>query len=55
MRDRERSARLEGVEVVYHEAAAVGVAQSMYEIEPYVSANSLGAGVVLQGWSSAAR
>jgi dTDP-L-rhamnose 4-epimerase len=39
---------LDGVEVVYHEAAAVGVAQSMYEIASYVAANSLGAGVVLQ-------
>ena len=49
VRDREAVRRaLEGVEVVYHQAAAVGVAQSMYEIEAYVSANSLGAGVVLQ-------
>jgi dTDP-L-rhamnose 4-epimerase len=39
---------LDGVEVIYHEAAAVGVAQSMYEIASYVSANSPGAGVVLQ-------
>ena len=36
-----RSARaLDGVEVVFHQAAAVGVGQSMYEIERYVSANS---------------
>ena len=34
---------LDGVEVVFHEAAAVGVGQSMYEIERYVSANALGA------------
>ena len=39
---------LEGVEVVIHDAAAVGVAQSMYEIVNYVSANSLGAAVVLE-------
>src|SRR5512139_241682 len=39
---------LAGVEVVFHQAAAVGVGQSMYEIEAYVSANSLGAGVLLQ-------
>jgi dTDP-L-rhamnose 4-epimerase len=39
---------LAGVEVVIHDAAAVGVAQSMYEIVSYVSANSLGAAVLLQ-------
>ncbi|MCP4006962.1 MAG: NAD-dependent epimerase/dehydratase family protein [bacterium] len=39
---------LEGMEVIYHQAAAVGVGQSMYEIENYVSINSLGAAVVLQ-------
>jgi dTDP-L-rhamnose 4-epimerase len=39
---------LDGVETLYHQAAAVGVGQSMYEIEAYVSANSLGAGAVLQ-------
>jgi dTDP-L-rhamnose 4-epimerase len=38
---------LEGVDVVYHQAAAVGVGQSMYEIERYVSANTLGAAVLL--------
>jgi len=38
---------LDGVEVLYHEAAAVGVGQSMYQIEHYVSVNSLGAGVLL--------
>ena len=49
VRDREAVRRaLEGVELVYHQAAAVGVGQSMYEIEAYVSANSLGAAVVLQ-------
>ena len=39
---------LRGVEVVFHEAAAVGVGQSMYQIEKYVSANTLGAAVLLQ-------
>ena len=39
---------LDGVDVVIHDAAAVGVAQSMYEIVSYVSANSLGAAVVLE-------
>ncbi|MBI3890388.1 MAG: NAD-dependent epimerase/dehydratase family protein [Candidatus Wallbacteria bacterium] len=38
---------LRGVEAVFHQAAAVGVGQSMYEIERYVSANSLGAAVLL--------
>jgi dTDP-L-rhamnose 4-epimerase len=49
VRDREAvSAVLDGVEMIYHQAAAVGAAQSMYEIDAYVSANSLGAEVVLQ-------
>ena len=39
---------LDGVEVVFHEAAAVGVGQSMYEIERYVSVNTLGAAVLLE-------
>ena len=39
---------LEGVEVVYHEAAEVGVGQSMYEIERYVRANDLGTAVLLE-------
>jgi dTDP-L-rhamnose 4-epimerase len=39
---------LGGVEVVFHEAAAVGVGQSMYEIERYVSVNTLGAAVLLE-------
>ena len=38
---------LENIEVVFHEAAAVGVGQSMYEVEKYVSANALGTGVLL--------
>lgn len=38
---------LAGIDVVYHEAAEVGVGQSMYEIEKYVSANTLGTGILL--------
>jgi dTDP-L-rhamnose 4-epimerase len=41
-------AALAGVDAVFHQAAAVGVAQSMYEIERYVSANALGAAVLLE-------
>src|SRR5262245_31971370 len=33
---------LDGIEVVFHEAAAVGVAQSMYEIDRYVNCNTGG-------------
>ena len=39
---------LDGIDVVYHLAAAVGVGQSMYEIEHYTSTNNLGAAVLLQ-------
>jgi dTDP-L-rhamnose 4-epimerase len=39
---------LEDVDVVFHEAALVGVGQSMYEIVDYVSTNSLGAAVLLE-------
>ena len=39
---------LEGVDVVYHEAAEVGVGQSMYEITRYVRANDLGTAVLLE-------
>lgn len=35
------------VDVLFHEAAAVGVGQSMYEVKHYVEQNSMGAGVVL--------
>ena len=38
---------LDGVDVVYHEAAEVGVGQSMYEIARYVRANDLGTAVLL--------
>jgi dTDP-L-rhamnose 4-epimerase len=50
VRDRAAVAQaLDGVEVVFHQAAAVGVGQSMYEIERYVSANTLGTAVLLEG------
>jgi dTDP-L-rhamnose 4-epimerase len=39
---------LAGVDAVYHFASAVGVGQSMYEIEHYTSTNNLGTAVVLQ-------
>ncbi|MDX1648509.1 MAG: NAD-dependent epimerase/dehydratase family protein [Myxococcota bacterium] len=49
VRDRELVARaLEDVDVVSHQAAAVGVGQSMYEIERYVSVNAVGAAVLLE-------
>jgi dTDP-L-rhamnose 4-epimerase len=41
-------AALEHVDAVYHFAAAVGVGQSMYEIESYTSTNNLGTAVLLQ-------
>ena len=43
IRDREALHRaLEDVEVVDHEASAVGVGQSMYQIEKYTHGNVLG-------------
>ena len=45
-RDAVRAA-LERIEVVFHEAAAVGVGQSMYQIEKYVAVNALGTSVLL--------
>lgn len=42
------AAALKGVTVLFHEAAAVGVGQSMYQVAHYVRANTLGAAVVLQ-------
>src|SRR5436190_693461 len=39
---------LDGMEVVLHNAAAVGVGQSMYEIVDYVRANVLGTAVLLE-------
>ncbi len=40
-------AALKGVDAVFHFAAAVGVGQSMYEIEQYVKVNSLGTAIFL--------
>ena len=49
VRDEEAVARsLKGVDGVFHLAAEVGVGQSMYEIERYVSANDLGTAVLMQ-------
>jgi dTDP-L-rhamnose 4-epimerase len=39
---------LDGADVVYHEAAEVGVGQSMYEIQRYVRANNLGTAALLE-------
>jgi dTDP-L-rhamnose 4-epimerase len=39
---------LTGIDAVYHFAAAVGVGQSMYEIEHYTSINNVGTAVLLQ-------
>jgi dTDP-L-rhamnose 4-epimerase len=39
---------LRGVDAVVHLAAAVGVGQSMYEVERYVGVNDLGTAVLLQ-------
>jgi dTDP-L-rhamnose 4-epimerase len=49
VRDRDAVRRaLDGVDAVVHFAAAVGVGQSMYEIERYTSINSIGAAVLLE-------
>ncbi len=42
------SAALDGIDVVYHQAAEVGVGQSMYEIVRYVKTNDLGTAVLLE-------
>jgi dTDP-L-rhamnose 4-epimerase len=39
---------LDDIDAVFHQAAEVGVGQSMYEIDRYVRANDLGTGVLLQ-------
>src|SRR3954471_13294178 len=39
---------LDGIDAVYHLAAAVGVGQSMYEIANYTSLNNLGTAVLLE-------
>ncbi len=49
VRDRDVVRRaLDDVDAVVHFAAAVGVGQSMYEIERYTSVNAIGAAVVLE-------
>lgn len=49
IRDREAVRRaLNGIDAVYHFAAAVGVGQSMYEIEKYADVNSRGTAVLLE-------
>jgi dTDP-L-rhamnose 4-epimerase len=49
VRDRDTVRRaLDGVDALVHFAAAVGVGQSMYEIERYTSINAIGAAVVLE-------
>ena len=49
VRDRAAVARcLQDADALVHLAAAVGVAQSMYEIERYTSVNAVGAAVVLE-------
>lgn len=40
---------LDGVDAVFHLAAAVGVGQSMYEIAHYASVNNLGTAVLCEG------
>src|SRR3954470_11864399 len=42
---------LQGVDGVFHLAAAVGVGQSMYEIAEYTSVNNLGTAVLLEALS----
>ena len=39
---------LQGVRVIFHDAAEVGVGQSMYEIVRYVEANTLGTALLLE-------
>jgi dTDP-L-rhamnose 4-epimerase len=39
---------LQGIDVVYHLAAAVGVGQSMYQIAQYTAVNNLGTAVLLE-------
>jgi dTDP-L-rhamnose 4-epimerase len=49
MRDRDAVDRaLEGVDVVFHLAAAVGVGQSMYRMEHYTDVNNRGTAVLLE-------
>jgi dTDP-L-rhamnose 4-epimerase len=48
VRDRDALRKaLHGIDVIFHQAAAVGVGQSMYEIERYVDLNTHGTAVLL--------
>ncbi|HSJ57539.1 MAG TPA: NAD-dependent epimerase/dehydratase family protein [Anaerolineae bacterium] len=48
MRDRDRLASaLEGIDVVFHLAAVVGVGQSMYQIQYYTDMNTMGGATLL--------
>lgn len=48
VRDRETLAKaIEGVEVIFHEASAVGVGQSMYQIEHYMDVNTQATALLL--------
>lgn len=56
VRDRAVVARaLVGAEAVFHQAAVVGVGQSMYEVARYVGANTLGAAVLLDAIANSSR
>lgn len=39
---------LKGIDIIFHEAAEVGVGQSMYEIVRYMRANTLGTAIMLE-------
>lgn len=45
---------LDGVDAVYHFAAAVGVGQSMYEIAQYTDVNNMGTAVLLEAMAARA-
>src|SRR5262249_56647799 len=48
-RDREALGKaLDGVQAVLHDAAAVGVGQSMYQIADYVDVNVMGTAILLE-------
>ena len=56
VRDRRAVDRaLDGVDAVYHLAAAVGVGQSMYEIAAYTSVNNMGTAVLLEAMAERAK
>src|SRR3954447_1979835 len=49
------STALEGIDIVFHLAAAVGVGQSMYEIAEYMGTNTQGTATLLQAMLSRSR